>query len=211
MDEVVGFGVVPRTSSTTTIVGGHSEAIKTQSRIMDSELTNYSDDDLEVVPYKQTQHERSKSTRKYVFACAAFASLNNVLLGYGFCEGLCDVKAVYDEPISTKILYGANPFARVCLVIMGEGYKPQQRIDNLKTRCLCKYHSPFLDETLGTEKLANELCTLTSQKSLFWLQTLTVISLLCRYDCIPHVFSILSIDLAKEFALNGLVCLMSFF
>ncbi|KAI3728779.1 hypothetical protein L6452_17421 [Arctium lappa] len=55
---------------------------KNKYRRMDSELTDYSDDDLEVVPYKQTQHERSKSTRKYVFACAVFASLNNVLLGY---------------------------------------------------------------------------------------------------------------------------------
>ncbi|KVH95924.1 probable polyol transporter 4 [Cynara cardunculus var. scolymus] len=52
---------------------------KNKYRRMDSD---YSDDDLEVVPYKQTQQERSKSTRKYVFACAVFASLNNVLLGY---------------------------------------------------------------------------------------------------------------------------------
>ncbi|KAI3502215.1 hypothetical protein L1887_30247 [Cichorium endivia] len=55
---------------------------KNKYRRMDSELNDYSDDDLEVVPYKQTQQERSKSTRKYVFACAVFASLNNVLLGY---------------------------------------------------------------------------------------------------------------------------------
>ncbi|KAI7740980.1 hypothetical protein M8C21_006891 [Ambrosia artemisiifolia] len=57
---------------------------KNKYRRMDSELTDYGDDDddLEVVPYKQTQQERSSSTRKYVFACAVFASLNNVLLGY---------------------------------------------------------------------------------------------------------------------------------
>ncbi|MFS8031219.1 putative major facilitator, sugar transporter, major facilitator superfamily [Helianthus anomalus] len=55
---------------------------KNKYRRMDSELNDYSDDDLEVVPYKQTQQERSSSTRKYVFACAVFASLNNVLLGY---------------------------------------------------------------------------------------------------------------------------------
>ncbi|KAI3745006.1 hypothetical protein L1987_58106 [Smallanthus sonchifolius] len=57
---------------------------KNKYRRMDSELTDYGgdDDDLEVVPYKQTQHERNKRTRKYVFACAVFASLNNVLLGY---------------------------------------------------------------------------------------------------------------------------------
>ncbi|KAJ0428397.1 hypothetical protein HanHA300_Chr17g0645671 [Helianthus annuus] len=53
---------------------------KNKYRRMDSELNDYSDDDLEVVPYKQTQQERSSSTRKYVFACAVFASLNNVLL-----------------------------------------------------------------------------------------------------------------------------------
>ncbi|KAJ0813713.1 putative major facilitator, sugar transporter, major facilitator superfamily [Helianthus annuus] len=55
---------------------------KNKYRRMDSELTDDGDDDLEVVQYKQTQHERSKRTRKYVFACAVFASLNNVLLGY---------------------------------------------------------------------------------------------------------------------------------
>ncbi|GKC68192.1 probable polyol transporter 4, partial [Tanacetum coccineum] len=49
---------------------------------MDSELTDYNEDALEAVQDKQTQHERSKRTRKYVFACAVFASLNNVLLGY---------------------------------------------------------------------------------------------------------------------------------
>lgn len=53
---------------------------KNKYRRMDSDYTD--DDDLEVVPYKQTQQERSNSTRKYVFACAVFASLNNVLLGY---------------------------------------------------------------------------------------------------------------------------------
>ncbi|XP_076898225.1 putative polyol transporter 4 [Bidens hawaiensis] len=55
---------------------------KNKYRRMDSELNDYDDDDLEVAPYKQTQQERSSSTRKYVFACAVFASLNNVLLGY---------------------------------------------------------------------------------------------------------------------------------
>nr|GEZ11254.1 probable polyol transporter 4 [Tanacetum cinerariifolium]GEZ25283.1 probable polyol transporter 4 [Tanacetum cinerariifolium] len=54
---------------------------KNKYRRMDSEYAN-DDVDLEVVPYKQTQQERSSSTRKYVFACAVFASLNNVLLGY---------------------------------------------------------------------------------------------------------------------------------
>lgn len=55
---------------------------KNKYRRMDSDL-NDDNDGVEVVPYKQTQQERSSSTRKYVFACAVFASLNNVLLGYG--------------------------------------------------------------------------------------------------------------------------------
>ncbi|KAJ9550177.1 hypothetical protein OSB04_014222 [Centaurea solstitialis] len=45
-------------------------------RRMDSELT-----DSEVAQYKQ-QRGKATSTRKYVFACAVFASLNNALLGY---------------------------------------------------------------------------------------------------------------------------------
>ncbi|CAK9151337.1 unnamed protein product [Ilex paraguariensis] len=52
--------------------------IKNKYRRMDSELTEYGDEDLS----NHHQKERSKSTRKYVFACAVFASLNSVLLGY---------------------------------------------------------------------------------------------------------------------------------
>ncbi|PWA65566.1 major facilitator, sugar transporter-like, Major facilitator superfamily domain protein [Artemisia annua] len=56
---------------------------KNKYRRMDSEVNDYDEDDVLVaVQNKQTQHERSKKTRKYVFACAVFASLNNVLLGY---------------------------------------------------------------------------------------------------------------------------------
>ncbi|KAD1137714.1 hypothetical protein E3N88_43233 [Mikania micrantha] len=61
---------------------GVSIGSKNIYRRMDFEMTDYSDEDLEVVQYKQTQQDRSSSTRKYVFACAIFASLNNVLLGY---------------------------------------------------------------------------------------------------------------------------------
>lgn len=43
---------------------------------MNSELPEDSDDVLH-------QQDRRNSTRKYVLACAIFASLNNVLLGYG--------------------------------------------------------------------------------------------------------------------------------
>ena len=48
---------------------------KNKYRRMDSELTE--DDD------HYLREERKSTIRKYVFACAVFASLNNVLLGYG--------------------------------------------------------------------------------------------------------------------------------
>lgn len=48
---------------------------KNRYRRMDSELTE--DDDIHF------PEDRSETTRKYVLACAVFASLNNVLLGYG--------------------------------------------------------------------------------------------------------------------------------
>lgn len=60
-----------------------NKGTKNKYRRMDSELTDYGNNDPEVVQYNQTQRQRSKRTRKYVFACAVFASLNNVLLGYG--------------------------------------------------------------------------------------------------------------------------------
>lgn len=53
-------------------------------RRMDSQLTHNDDFDDD---YDASQHhrqmERRKTTRKYVFACSVFASLNSVLLGYG--------------------------------------------------------------------------------------------------------------------------------
>lgn len=52
-------------------------------RMDDSELRNSDDFDGD---YDAAEHhrqmERSKTTRKYVFACSVFASLNSVLLGY---------------------------------------------------------------------------------------------------------------------------------
>lgn len=48
-------------------------------RMKNSELP----DDIDDVLHQQEQEERRNSTRKYVIACAIFASLNNVLLGYG--------------------------------------------------------------------------------------------------------------------------------
>ena len=53
---------------------------KNKYRRTDSELSDDFDDDAS--PH-HNQLERKKSTRRYVLACAIFASLNNVLLGYG--------------------------------------------------------------------------------------------------------------------------------
>ncbi|KAJ0052253.1 hypothetical protein Pint_02219 [Pistacia integerrima] len=49
---------------------------KNKYKRMDSELTEFDDDNL------QLHEDRKNTTRKYVLACAVFASLNNVLLGY---------------------------------------------------------------------------------------------------------------------------------
>lgn len=58
--------------------GAVSLGPKNKYRRMDSELDEDHDDD----PLHH-QGDASSSTRKYVFACAVFASLNSVLLGYG--------------------------------------------------------------------------------------------------------------------------------
>lgn len=51
---------------------------KNKYKRMDSEFTDYDDGDNDHYQLEK----RKKSTRKYVFGCAVFASLNNVLLGY---------------------------------------------------------------------------------------------------------------------------------
>lgn len=53
---------------------------KNKYRRMDSALSDDFEDD--VLQQHHHQLERKRSTRRYVFACAIFASLNNVLLGY---------------------------------------------------------------------------------------------------------------------------------
>lgn len=55
---------------------------KNKYKRMVSELTDYDGDDDPSHHHHQMERRR-KSTRKYVFGCAVFASLNNVLLGYG--------------------------------------------------------------------------------------------------------------------------------
>jgi hypothetical protein len=52
---------------------------KNKYRRMDSELT----EDVDDASRHRHQENRTKSTRKFVFASAVFASLNSVLLGYG--------------------------------------------------------------------------------------------------------------------------------
>lgn len=52
---------------------------KNKYKRMDSELSDDFEDDAS---HHHHQLERKKSTRKFVLACAVFASLNNVLLGY---------------------------------------------------------------------------------------------------------------------------------
>lgn len=66
-------------------LGGLPLGAKNKYRRMDSELTDYDGDSEQ---QHQLENKRS-STRKYVFACAVFASLNNVLLGYGNSFYLC--------------------------------------------------------------------------------------------------------------------------
>lgn len=73
---------------------------KNKYKRMDSELTDFDDDVDEATQNHHIQLERSKTTRKYVFACAIFASLNSVLLGYGnfisFSIKLITVYNMYD-------------------------------------------------------------------------------------------------------------------
>lgn len=56
---------------------------KNKYKRMDSQLTEEEDDDD--ASHHHDQEKRNTSTRKYVLACAIFASLNSVLLGYGIC------------------------------------------------------------------------------------------------------------------------------
>jgi sugar porter (SP) family MFS transporter len=59
---------------------GISVGSKNKYKRMDSKLTEFDED--ETAHNNHLQKMRSKNTSKYVFACAVFASLNSVLLGY---------------------------------------------------------------------------------------------------------------------------------
>lgn len=54
---------------------GHSKYVRMDSDFVEGE-------NLQPGPAEKTNN---KSTKKYVLACAMFASLNSVLLGYGLC------------------------------------------------------------------------------------------------------------------------------
>ncbi|THG10102.1 hypothetical protein TEA_012768 [Camellia sinensis var. sinensis] len=62
-------------------LSGFPLGAKNKYRRMDSELTE-DDDSLHL-----QQQQRNRNTKKYVLACAIFASLNSVLLGYGVMSG----------------------------------------------------------------------------------------------------------------------------
>ena len=60
-------------------LSGISLGTKNKYKRMDSELSEDHNDPS----HHHEEEDRGSSIRKYVFACAVFASLNNVLLGYG--------------------------------------------------------------------------------------------------------------------------------
>lgn len=62
-------------------MSGISLGTKNKYKRMDSELSE--DQDFDPSHHHHQREDRGSSTRKYVLACAVFASLNNVLLGYG--------------------------------------------------------------------------------------------------------------------------------
>lgn len=66
---------------------------KNKYRRMDSQLPEDNDDD---VLHQQQREDKRNSTRKYVIACAIFASLNNVLLGYGMLKSPDFVKTIFN-------------------------------------------------------------------------------------------------------------------
>ncbi|KAL5581804.1 hypothetical protein UlMin_014246 [Ulmus minor] len=61
------------------VLSGISLGAKNKYKRMDFEMIDDQDDPSH---HHHVKEDRSSSTRKYVFACAVFASLNNVLLGY---------------------------------------------------------------------------------------------------------------------------------
>lgn len=69
---------------------------KNKYKRMTSELPDDNDD---VFLHQQQVEERRSSTRKYVIACAIFASLNNVLLGYGKFEKSLDFLFSFVETV----------------------------------------------------------------------------------------------------------------
>lgn len=75
---------------------------KNKYKRMDHEDNGFDED------YDSQQHlrqlERSRTTRKYVFACSVFASLNSVLLGYGKLKST----SVLHFKISSFLIFMSN-------------------------------------------------------------------------------------------------------
>jgi len=78
---------------------------KNEYKRMHSELPEGDDDVLQ-------QEARRNSTRKYVIACATFASLNNVLLGYGMLDSL--TFSVIHERTSNIFTFGLESTDFLC-------------------------------------------------------------------------------------------------
>ena len=64
-------------------LSGVSLGSKNKYKRMDSDMKEDEDDGASLHHHHHQEEDRKRSTRKYVFACAVFASLNSVLLGYG--------------------------------------------------------------------------------------------------------------------------------
>lgn len=75
----MGSAGAPRNGNGELSLSGIPVGSKIKYQRMDSTSTKDSDD----ASHHNHQEDRSRRTRKYVFVCAVFASLNNALLGYG--------------------------------------------------------------------------------------------------------------------------------
>ncbi|KAM7270675.1 hypothetical protein ACFE04_029889 [Oxalis oulophora] len=87
---------------------------------MDFNVNDDDDDDIfDSVDFgiQQQQKDRSLKTRKYVFACAIFASLNNALLGYGFTESIDGFNNNFVQSADVGVMSGAILFIKEDLKI----------------------------------------------------------------------------------------------
>lgn len=83
---------------------------KNKYKRMNSELVEDNDDVLN----QQQREERRSSTRKYVIACAIFASLNNVLLGYGMFEKSPILSILWKSHLISSLHFPLTILFRFC-------------------------------------------------------------------------------------------------